>query len=44
MAWVFATLYVVVLGVVMFVRYRKGAWQSLRVIESDLLPPLDPVE
>lgn len=43
-AWAFATLYVVVLGVVMFVRYRRGAWQSLRVIESDLLPPLDPVE
>jgi MATE family multidrug resistance protein len=43
-AWVFATLYVVVLGVVMFVRYRKGAWQSLRVIESDLMPPLDPGE
>ena len=43
-AWTFATLYVVVLGTVMFVRYRKGAWQSLRVIESDLLPPLDPVE
>jgi MATE family multidrug resistance protein len=43
-AWSFATLYVVVLGVVMFVRYRKGAWQSLQVIESDLRPPLDPVE
>ncbi len=40
-AWVFATLYVVVLGVVMFVRYRKGAWKSLRVIESDALPALD---
>ena len=40
-AWVFASLYVVVLGVVMFVRYRKGAWQSLRVIESDALPSPD---
>ena len=40
-AWAFATLYVVILGVVMFVRYRKGAWKSLRVIESDALPPLD---
>ena len=40
-AWVFATLYVVILGVVMFVRYRKGAWKSLRVIESDALPALD---
>jgi MATE family multidrug resistance protein len=34
-AWTFATLYVVVLGTIMFVRYRKGAWQSLRVIESE---------
>ncbi len=40
-AWVFATLYVVILGVVMFVRYRKGAWKSLQVIESDALPALD---
>ncbi len=40
-AWVFASLYVIVLGVVMFVRYRKGAWKSLRVIESDASPPLD---
>lgn len=43
-AWAFATLYVVVLGVVMFVRYRRGAWKSLRVIESDAPPPLDPAE
>jgi MATE family multidrug resistance protein len=40
-AWLFATLYVVILGVVMFVRYRKGAWKSLRVIESDARPGLD---
>ena len=40
-AWSFATLYVVILGVVLFVRYRKGAWKSLRVIESDALPLLD---
>lgn len=40
-AWVFATLYVVILGVVMFVRYRRGAWKSLRVIESDALPVLE---
>jgi MATE family multidrug resistance protein len=40
-AWAFATLYVVLLGVVMFVRYRRGAWKNLRVIESDALPPLD---
>ena len=40
-AWSFATLYVVVLGGVMFVRYRRGAWKSLRVIESEALPPLD---
>ena len=40
-AWIFATLYVVILGIVLFVRYRKGAWKSLRVIESDALPALD---
>ena len=40
-AWIFATLYVLILGVVMFVRYRKGAWKSLRVIESDALPAAD---
>ena len=40
-AWIFATLYVVVLGTVMFVRYRRGAWKQLRVIESDL-PAIDP--
>jgi MATE family multidrug resistance protein len=43
-AWVFATLYVVCLGTVMFVRYRRGAWKTLRVIESDLPPVLDPDE
>ena len=37
-AWCFVALYVVILGVVMFVRYRKGEWKSLRVIESDALP------
>lgn len=40
-AWAFATLYVVILGVVMFVRYRRGAWKDLRVIESDALPAAD---
>ena len=40
-AWVFASAYVLILGVVLFVRYRKGAWKNLRVIESDVLPALD---
>ena len=40
-AWIFATAYVLILGVVLFVRYRKGAWKNLRVIESDVLPALD---
>lgn len=40
-AWVFASLYVVILGVTLFVRYRKGAWKNLRVIEQDALPALD---
>lgn len=40
-AWIFASLYVVILGVTLFVRYRKGAWKNLRVIEQDALPALD---
>ncbi|MBK5254713.1 MAG: MATE family efflux transporter [Vicinamibacteria bacterium] len=40
-AWVFVTLYVVILGVVLFVRYRKGAWKGLRIIESDAPPAVE---
>jgi len=40
-AWIFAALYVVILGVVLFLRYRKGAWKSLRVIEPEVLPAAD---
>lgn len=40
-AWVFATLYLIVLATVMFVRYRRGGWKRLRVIESDLLKDAD---
>jgi multidrug resistance protein, MATE family len=31
--WTIASLYVVALGVAFFLRYRKGAWQKMRVIE-----------
>lgn len=37
-AWAFVALYVFILGVVMYVRYRKGAWKGLRVIESEAVP------
>ena len=43
-AWAFATLYVVILGTVMFVRYRRGAWQTLRVIDSERGSPLGPLD
>jgi multidrug resistance protein, MATE family len=32
-AWCFATLYVVLLGILMRRRFRAGGWKSLRVIE-----------
>jgi len=37
-AWSFVTLYVFILGLAMYLRYRKGAWKGLRVIEADALP------
>lgn len=40
-AWSFATLYLIILGTVMFLRYRRGAWKRLRVIEADLLKDAD---
>ncbi|MFQ5584620.1 MAG: MATE family efflux transporter, partial [Calditrichia bacterium] len=36
--WFFVTLYVVGLGIVFFMRFQKGFWQSMRVIESEALP------
>ena len=32
-AWCFATLYVVLLGILMRRRFRAGGWKSLRVVE-----------
>jgi MATE family multidrug resistance protein len=32
--WFFVTLYVAALGVVFYLRFKKGIWQSMRVIES----------
>lgn len=36
--WFFVTLYVVGLGIVFFMRFQKGFWQSMRVIEAEALP------
>jgi MATE family multidrug resistance protein len=36
-AWCFATLYVVLLGVLMRWRFRRGGWKSLRVVEPATL-------
>ena len=38
-AWSFATLYICLLAVVFYWRYRQGRWQSMRVIERHPLPP-----
>ncbi len=35
-AWSFASAYIVVLAVVFFLRFRQGAWRSMRVIEPKL--------
>jgi MATE family multidrug resistance protein len=32
-AWCFATLYVVLLGILMRRRFRAGGWKALRVVE-----------
>jgi MATE family multidrug resistance protein len=37
-AWVFATVYVISLGVTFYVRFLGGKWKSMRVI--DLEPPI----
>ncbi len=33
-AWAFASLYIVLLATTLFVRFRLGAWRSMRVIEA----------
>jgi MATE family multidrug resistance protein len=37
-AWVFATVYVIALGVTFYARFLGGKWKSMRVI--DLEPPI----
>ena len=39
-AWSTATAYVILLGILMFRRFRAGGWKSLRVIEPHA-PDLD---
>lgn len=34
MLWFFVTLYVAALGIIFLYRFKKGIWQSMRVIES----------
>ena len=36
--WFSATLYIVILGLVFLVRFRGGAWRTMRVIETTALP------
>jgi MATE family multidrug resistance protein len=35
-SWVMATFYVSVIGIIFFMRFRNGAWKSMRVIEPGL--------
>jgi len=35
-SWIIATFYVCLIGIVFFIRFRNGKWQSMRVIETDL--------
>lgn len=39
--WVTLTLWVCALGLIYFARFLQGRWRSMRVIEPDLLGPLD---
>lgn len=41
-AWSFATVYVIALGCIFFLRFRQGRWKSMRVIEHN--PVVDVVE
>jgi MATE family multidrug resistance protein len=35
-AWAFASAYIMVLALAFFLRFRQGAWRSMRVIEPDV--------
>ncbi len=35
--WFFVTLYVIGLGLVLFWRFKRGIWQSMRVIEAEFV-------
>jgi MATE family multidrug resistance protein len=37
-AWGFATNYILILGVVFYLRFRGGAWKTMRVIEERRVP------
>ena len=34
LCWSIATLYIIVLGIIFFLRFKHGAWKKMRVIES----------
>ena len=40
--WMFATLYITVLGIVSLVRFLGGKWKNMRVIEEKVQPPVVP--
>jgi MATE family multidrug resistance protein len=40
LAWVLATAYVTMLGVIFYLRFRGGKWKSMRVIEQEVPVPV----
>ncbi|HOK81096.1 MAG TPA: MATE family efflux transporter, partial [bacterium] len=36
-AWTIATIYVIALALLFFIRFQKGKWKTMRVIETHLI-------
>jgi MATE family multidrug resistance protein len=44
-AWVFATAYIILLGLVFYVRFLGGKWKTMRVIErKEEIPIVSPTK
>ncbi len=39
-AWVLATVYVTLLGVIFYLRFLGGKWKTMRVIEQEVPVPV----
>jgi MATE family multidrug resistance protein len=38
-SWVIATIYIMLLGIVFYLRFLGGKWKSMRVIETTIQVP-----